>query len=98
MKMVLAVYNMAVDEEVMEAVRQAGVKCYTKWPRVLGEGQTTGPRLDDHIWPGANCVTMMVVPDELAPKVMETLKGLRDTIGQKEGVKAFLLNVEQQLA
>ena len=97
MKMVLAVYNVAVDDEVMEAVRRVGVKCYTKWPRVLGEGQKTGPRLDDHIWPGANCVTMMVVPDELAGKVMEAIKGLRQSIGQAEGVKAFVLNVEQQL-
>jgi len=40
---------------------------------------------------------MMVVADELAPKVMEALKGLRDTIGQTEGVKAFPLNVEGQL-
>lgn len=97
MKMVLAVYNVAVDEEVMEAVREAGVACYTKWPRVVGEGQTTGPRLDDHIWPGANCATLMVVPDELVPKVMSVLQGLRDTIGRTEGVKAFVLNVEQQL-
>ena len=97
MKMVLAVYNVAVDDEVMEAVREAGVKCYTKWPRVLGDGQKTGPRLDDHIWPGANCVTMMVVDDEMAAKVMEVLGGLRETIGRMEGVKAFLLNVEQRL-
>ena len=97
MKMILAVYNVAVDDEVLEAVRAAGVKCYTKWPRVLGEGQRTGPRLDDHIWPGANCVTMMVVPDELTGKVMEAIRDLRETIGQTEGVKAFVLNVEQQL-
>ena len=98
MKMVLAVYNVAVDDEVMEALRKAGVTCYTKWPRVLGEGRKTGPRLDDHIWPGANCVTMVVVPDELAGKVLETIRSLRETIGQKEGVKAFVLNVEQHLA
>ncbi len=97
MKMVLAVYSVAADDEVMEAVRAAGVKCYTKWPRVLGEGQKTGPRLDDHIWPGANCVTMIVVPDELAAGVMEVIQGLRETIGQQRGIEAYLLNVEQQL-
>jgi nitrogen regulatory protein PII len=97
MKMILAIYNVAVDDEVMEAVKAVGVKCYTKWPRVQGQGCKTGPRLDDHIWPGANCVTMMVVSDELAPKVMGALKDLRQTIGQTEGVQAFMLNVEQQL-
>lgn len=97
MKMILAIYNVAIDEEVMEAVRKAGVCCYTKWPRVLGNGKRTGPRLDSHIWPGANCVTMMVVSDEIAPKVMQVLKELRQTIGQTEGIKAFVLNVEEQI-
>jgi multidrug efflux pump subunit AcrB len=46
---------------------------------------------------GRRAMMMMVVADELAPKVMEALKGLRDTIGQTEGVKAFPLNVEGQL-
>lgn len=97
MKMVLAIYNVAVDSEVMEAMRQVGVQFYTKWPRVIGEGQQTDPRLDDHIWPGANTMMMMVVPDDQAARVMEVLKGLRDTIGKTEGVQAFLLNVEGQL-
>lgn len=96
MKMILAVYNIAVDNEVMEAVQAAGAVCYTKWPRVVGEGKSTGPRLDDHIWPGANTMTMMVVPDEKAAAVMAAIQRLRDTIGKTEGVKAFLLNVEGQ--
>lgn len=97
MKMILAIYNVAIDNEVMDAVQAVGVKCYTKWPRVIGEGQQTGPRLDDHIWPGANAMMMMVVDAALAPKVMEALQKLRDTIGKTEGVKAFMMNVEAQL-
>lgn len=97
MKMILVVCNVAVDEEVMEAVRTAGACCFTKWPRVVGAGQRTGPRLDNHVWPGANSMTMLVVPDDRAPAVMAALRKLRETIGRQEGVKAFLLNVEQQL-
>ena len=96
MKMILAIYNAAVDEEVMDALHDAGVKCYTKWPQVLGHGQQTGPRLNTHVWPGANCVTMMVVSDDLAPEIMAAMRSLRRTLGEKEGVKAFLLNVEDQ--
>ncbi len=96
MKMILAIYNIAVDSEVMQAVQAAGAVCYTKWPRVIGEGKTTGPRLDDHIWPGVNTMMMMVVPDEKAAAVMDAIKQLRSTIGKTEGVKAFLLNVEGQ--
>lgn len=93
MKMVLAVYNMAADEEVMEALREAGVEHYTKWPRVLGVGRT-GPRLDEHIWPGANCVIFAVLPDDQAARTLEALRALGETVGRKEGLRAFLLNIE----
>jgi hypothetical protein len=97
MKMIMAIYNVAVDEEVLQAVTEAGVCCYTKFPRVVGKGKRTGPRLDDHIWPGANACTLMVVADELAPKIMSVLAGLRRELGAAEGIKAFMMNVEQQL-
>ena len=97
MKMIMAVYNVAVDDDVMEAVTEAGVSCFTKFPRVVGKGKRSGPRLDNHVWPGANTVTLMVVPDEKAAAVMAALAALRESVGATEGVKAFLLNVEQQL-
>jgi hypothetical protein len=97
MKMIMAVYNVAVDEEVLQAVAAAGVCCYTKFPRVVGKGKRTGPRLDDHIWPGANACTLMVVPDELAPAVMDVLARLRRELGATEGIKAFLWTIDQQL-
>jgi len=96
MKMVMAVYNIGVDEEVMAAMDELGVTCFTKLPRVVGKGQTTGPRLDDAVWPGANTVTLFVLPDDRAQRVMAALGHLRGTIGKKAGLKAFLLNVEQQ--
>jgi nitrogen regulatory protein PII len=97
MKMILAVYNVAVHDEVLQAVRKAGVHCYTTWPRVIGRGKRTGPRLDTTVWPGANSVTMMVVSDEIAPRVMDALAELRATLGATEGIKAFQLPVERQL-
>lgn len=96
MKLIMAVYNVALDADVMDALEGIGVYCFTKWPRVLGRGKKTGPRLDTHIWPGANAVSMFVLEDELAKKAMETIKGLREKMGH-EGVKAFLLNIEDKL-
>ena len=96
MKMVMAVYNIGVDEEIMSAMEEMGVSCFTKIPRVIGNGKTTGPRLDDAVWPGANTVAMFVLPDERAQAVMKAFEHLRATIGQKAGVKAFLLGIEGQ--
>ena len=94
MKMVMAVYNIGVDGEVMAAMDELGVSCFTKIPRVVGKGKTTGPRLDDAVWPGANKIALFVLPDEQAKVVMGAFAHLRATIGKKAGVKAFLLGIE----
>jgi nitrogen regulatory protein PII len=96
MKMVMAVYNIGVDEEVMTAMEEMGVVCFTKVPRVVGSGKTTGPRLDDTVWPGANTMALFVLPDERAQAVMKAFAHLRATVGKMAGVKAFLLGIEQQ--
>lgn len=96
MKMVMAVYNIGVDEEITRAMEELGVSCFTKVPRVTGQGKTTGPRLDDAVWPGANTMALFVLPDGKAAQVMEAFRYLRSTVGVKAGVKAFLLNIEDQ--
>jgi nitrogen regulatory protein PII len=96
MKLVMAVYNIGVDDEVSAAMAEMGVTCFTKVPRVTGRGRSTGPRLDDAVWPGANTMALFVLPDDRAQAVMRAFEHLRAGIGKKAGVKAFLLNVEQQ--
>lgn len=94
MKMVLMVYNEAIDEEVMSGLEACCIENFTKWRKVLGKGNTSGPHLDSSIWPGANNVCMAVVEDEKAPAILTHVRSLRKTLG-KEGVKAFILPVEE---
>ena len=95
MKMVMLVYNASLEEEIMTVMKECGAAHYTQAPRVVGVGEKTGPRLDTHVWPGANSVVIVVVEDERARSLMERLGRLRDTLDG--GVKAFLLNVEAQV-
>lgn len=95
MKMVMAVYNMATENEVLAAAAEVGAVNYTKVPRVVGVGRSAGPRLDDHIWPGANTLTLFVVDDALANALADTLAALRGELGKNGAVKAFVLNVER---
>lgn len=94
MKMIFVIYNMAVDAEVTLAVRRKGIQFYTKFPRVKGVGPNTGARLDDHVWPGANTAMMIVTDEAAAAGLMTMFQELRDTIGQHEGIYAFLCGVE----
>ncbi len=94
MKMVLIAYNEAIDEEVMEILKINSVEGYTKWTKALGKGNTSGPHLLTHVWPKANNVLAISAEDEQAKHIFEGVRNLRKTAG-KEGVKAFLLPVEE---
>lgn len=94
MRMVMICYNEAIDEEVMQALTACCIECYTKWTRVLGWGKLSEPHMDTSTWPGANNVCMAVVEDKQAAAIVSQVKKLRETIG-KEGVKAFILPVEE---
>jgi nitrogen regulatory protein PII len=94
MKMVMVVYNEAIDNEVMSALESCGIESFTKWQRVLGKGKLSLPHLDSTVWPGVNNICMAVVDDKLASPILAQIRTLRRTLG-KEGVKAFIMPVEE---
>ncbi len=96
MKMVMVVYNEAIDEEVLSSLESSGMEFFTKWPRVLGKGRLSEPHLDTNVWPGVNNVCMTVVDEKKLLLVLAKVKELRARLG-KEGIKAFVLPVEESI-
>jgi hypothetical protein len=94
MKLLLIAYYEAIEEEVMEVLYQAGVETYTKWTQVMGKGRASGPHFMSHVWPKGNNVLAVAVEDAEAEKIMAGVRALRARLG-KEGVKAFLLPLEE---
>ena len=98
MKSITVFYNIATDIEVMELIVGLGVREYSKLPRTTGKGLISGPRLDDHVWPGYNATLIMVVPDADAPRIMTALQAFRDgPIGSHTGIFAYQTAVEAVL-
>ncbi|KQC16416.1 MAG: hypothetical protein APR56_07430 [Methanosaeta sp. SDB] len=93
MKMVIIVYNGALDREVGKITAAAGVEGYTKWVEVYGRGRTSDPHLGTHVWPKVNYLMLICVEDEQARKLLEGIRELRKRLG-REGVKAFMLPCE----
>ncbi|MFA5093137.1 MAG: PG0541 family transporter-associated protein [Candidatus Omnitrophota bacterium] len=93
MKMVMIVYNEALDNELMEILASAGQKNYTKQSGVFGRGTTSGIHLGTDIWPGLNNILYLATEDEAAKKIIAAVRQLRKNIGV-EGAKAFLLPIE----
>jgi len=63
---VLIVHNMAIDEEVNEALQSAGIDSYTKFPDVLGKGKMSVPHLKSEVWPETNCATLVIAEADKA--------------------------------
>ena len=95
LKMLMVVFNISIEDEVKEIIDKQGGICFTQWPRLVGRGKSTGPKMDNDVWPGANSAIIVVTTEKQALDIMADIQALRDEIGSHEGVKAFLLNVEK---
>ncbi|MCX5805545.1 MAG: hypothetical protein NT010_05675 [Proteobacteria bacterium] len=93
MKMIITVYNDAIDEVVIAALKKNNIKGYTKWKEAYGEGTETEPKLGTHYWPGKNYVLTVVVEDEMMPILSDMIKQLKQE-HPKAGLKTFILQVE----
>lgn len=94
MKMIMLVYNEAVEEEVMEVVDSAGLKNFTRITRTHGKGTTSGTHMGTDVWPGLNNIMHIACGEEQADKVVIGINNLRKSLG-KEGIKAFVMPLEQ---
>jgi hypothetical protein len=94
MKAVLIVHNVAIDEQVMEAMEALGVNCYTKFTNTLGKGQISEPHLNIDVWPGVNYGTFVVTDQRQAKEIMGKIRQMREQLGS-EGLKAFMWEIDE---
>lgn len=91
-EMILVVFNSSIEEEIMEALRSAGMTCFTKVPDVQGAGTCSEPRLDSHVWPGTNTMLMITVDSAAKARLLDAVRRMKE-IHREEGVSAFVLPV-----
>ncbi|MBM3254694.1 MAG: hypothetical protein FJZ08_00085 [Candidatus Omnitrophica bacterium] len=94
LKMVMIVYNEALDLDVMAVLGGCAVKNYTKANAVYGRGEGSGTHLGNDIWPGRNNILYVACDEKQAQQILACVKELRKKLGH-EGVKAFLLPLEE---
>ncbi|MBM3248077.1 MAG: hypothetical protein FJZ10_01455 [Candidatus Omnitrophica bacterium] len=93
-RMVMIVYNEAIDMEVMEIMAKCPMKNYTKINSVYGSGETSGTHMGDDIWPGRNNILYIACNETEAKNLVSCVKSLRGSLG-KEGVKAFVWELKE---
>jgi len=93
MKMVFIIYNVAINEEIMEMLGRHGIETYTRWEHVTGVGKSSGPHLDTHVWPARNSAIATATTDDTARALVEAVREMRESMSG-EGIKAFMIPVE----
>jgi hypothetical protein len=93
MKMVMLVYNEAIDDEIMETLANCALKNYTKIKGVFGKGDTSGTHLGDDVWPGRNNILYIACQEQEAKQIFTCVSALRERLG-KEGIKSFSWTID----
>ncbi|MDI6606323.1 MAG: hypothetical protein QME65_04200 [Candidatus Omnitrophota bacterium] len=92
-KMVMVVYNEALDMEVMEALQNCALKNFSKVLGVFGCGTASGLHLGTDVWPGRNNILYVACREDQSRQLFSCVRELRKKLSH-EGIKAFVLPVE----
>lgn len=97
LKSVFISYNQAYHSLVLRILRQQGLKGYTSWRDVEGQGSRGGePHLGSHAWPTMNSALMTIVPAEQVTPLLSALRAL-DEATPEQGLRAFVWSVEESI-
>lgn len=94
MKMVMVVYNEAIDVELLQAMAACGLQNFSRVTQVSGRGNASGTHEGNDIWPGMNNILYVACPDDKAQALMQAVRALRNQLGA-EGVKAFMWTIDE---
>jgi hypothetical protein len=96
MKMLLIIGPRERHEELSHLSEGAGVQAYTELTQVRGAG-VTGRKLGTPEWPDRPTLLFSIVPDDHKATLSESLKKFKTLLYPEEGLRAFILPVEEEL-
>jgi hypothetical protein len=80
--------NQSVEENILEALADAGAgKYYTKYPNIYGVGNS-GPRMGDAVWPEENFALVIWCEDTEALAIKRAVLSVKAKFPD-EGIKLF---------
>lgn len=96
MKMMMIACPEGREGDVRELIARHDVHAYSEFRDMTGEG-STGKRLGSPAWPGRSVLIFTVVPAGKIAELMAALKSFQGQLYPGEGLRAFVLPVEDAL-
>ena len=96
MKMLVLIGPEGRETELRELVARHSVHAYSEFRNVTGEG-ATGRHMGTSVFPGRSVVIFTVVPADRLAGLKAALEEFQKGLYAGEGVRAFVLPVEEML-
>ncbi|OQW96469.1 MAG: hypothetical protein BWK77_04555 [Verrucomicrobia bacterium A1] len=96
MKMLILIGPEGRERDLRDLIARHSVHAYSEFRNVTGEG-STGRHLGTSVFPGRSAVIFTVVPAEKMVELKAALAEFRKTLYADEGLRAFVLPVEEML-
>lgn len=96
MKMLMIIVPESRRDEIRGIVNEHGVHSYSEFKHVTGEG-ATGKRLGSRIGLEESAIVFTVVPGDKTQELLAVLREFRKMLFPDEGLRAFVLPVEEAI-
>ena len=97
MKAIFIAYNQAYGNEIVDLLSEYGQRGFTQWTDIQGRGGETGePHYGNHAWPTQNYAILTMVPDNVAPALLEALHE-KDVQFEDLGLRAFSWTIDSMV-
>ncbi len=96
MKMLVLIGPEGREEDLRRLIASHEIHSYSEFRGVIGEG-TTGRRLGTPLFPGKSVMVFTVVEDPKLQELRAAIDEFRARLYPGEGVRAFVLPVEEML-
>lgn len=96
MKMLLIVFRQSIVEHVHALLKEYEVNAFTELHNVAGRGET-GPTVQFFLSPGANCMILTAVSEQVAYRLIDGFTRFKaeQGMGQHDSIHVFVLPCEQ---
>lgn len=96
MKMLILIGPEGREGDLRRLIENHHVHAYSEFRGVIGEG-ATGRHLGTPVFPGKSVMIFTVVEDPKLQELRAAVEAFRGTLYPEEGVRAFVLPVEEML-
>ncbi len=96
MKMLVIIGPEGREEDLRRLIENHEVHAYSEFRGIIGAG-ITGRHLGTPVFPGKSVMIFTVVQDPKLKELREAVEAFRKTLYPEEGVRAFVLPVEEMM-